>query len=169
MKLRNNRAMKLALILAVLAALAGAASARSMHGTVTHVTDGDTVWLQPDDLSAPAVKLRLQGIDAPEICQPWGPQARAALEARVLRRHVQVDTRATDDYGRRVAKLHLATEDVGAWMVAQGHAWSYRYRRSAGPYAAEEQQARAARRGLFADARAVEPRLFRRQHGACMH
>ena len=38
-------------------------------GVVTHVSDGDTVWVQPLQ-GGEAYKVRLLGIDAPEICQP---------------------------------------------------------------------------------------------------
>lgn len=151
--------------------LAGAGMARAevLQAVVVHVTDGDTVWARPDaaDARARPLKLRLLGIDAPERCQAWGAQATAALTARVLNRHVRLDTRAHDDYGRVLASLSLDGEDIGGWMVRQGHAWSYHYRRSAGPYAAQEDEARRQARGLFADAGAEEPRWFRRRHGAC--
>jgi len=156
-----------ALIWLAAACVCGAANAASFSGVVTYVTDGDTLWVQPDDASLRPVKLRVQGIDAPERCQAWGEEAKVALEAHVLRRHVQVDTRAKDDYQRSLVTLRLAGDDVGAWMVVQGHAWSPRWRRHAGPYAAQERQARAARRGLFADPQAIEPRLFRKRHGPC--
>ena len=104
----------------------------------------------------------------PERCQAWGAQATAALEVRVLHQRVQVQTRAKDDHQRALGNLLLNGEDVNAWMVTQGHAWSYRFRRSGGPYAEPEQQARAARRGLFADPAATEPRWFRRDHGPCL-
>jgi micrococcal nuclease len=143
----------------------GGAQALSGAVTVTHVTDGDTLWVRPE--GGKPVKLRLQGIDAPERCQAWGEQSRAALAARVLHQRVQVRTRAHDDYHRAIGSLTLNDEDIGAWMVREGHAWSYRYRRSPGPYAEQERQARAARRGLFAEAAAMEPRAFRKWHGPC--
>ena len=133
---------------------------------VTHVTDGDTLWVRPL-AGGEAFKLRLQGLDAPEICQNWGRESRAALERRLARRTVTVVVSRHDDYGRALARVRLDGEDVGAWMVRQGHAWSYRWRRSPGPYAAEEAQAASARRGLFADATAQRPRDFRQQHGSC--
>jgi endonuclease YncB( thermonuclease family) len=139
-------------------------SAHALSGVVTRVADGDTLWVRPD--GGRPVKVRLQGIDAPERCQAWGAQAKAALAARVLHKQVTVDTRARDDYQRLIGQLRINGEDIAAWLVQEGHAWSYRHRRSAGPYAREEQQARAARRGLFAAA-AVEPRLFRKRHGPC--
>jgi micrococcal nuclease len=145
--------------------------ANTFEAFVTRVVDGDTVWLQTAADAAgkkpKPLKLRLQGIDAPERCQAWGAQAAAALQARVLHQRVQVQTRARDDYQRTLGNLWLNGEDVSAWMVSQGHAWSYHYRRSSGPYGTQEQQAQAARRGLFSDAAAVEPRWFRRSHGPC--
>lgn len=155
------------LLAAALAALPLAAAAASFTAVVTRVSDGDTLWLRADDPSAKPFKLRLQGIDAPERCQPWGPEAAAALAERVLLRQVQVHTRARDDYQRSLGNIHLGDEDISAWMVAQGHAWSYRYRRHGGPYAAQEDEARARRRGLFADGHAMEPRLFRQMNGPC--
>lgn len=147
------------------ALLLASGGAQALSGVVTRVADGDTLWVRPE--GGKPVKLRLQGIDAPERCQAWGEQARAALAARVLHQHVQVRTRAYDDYKRAIGNLELNGEDIGAWMVREGHAWSYRYRRSPGPYAEQEQQARAARRGLFAEPAAMEPRAFRKSNGPC--
>ncbi len=139
----------------------------AIEGTVVHVTDGDTLWLRPDAAGAKPRKLRLAGIDAPERCQPGGVESRAALAARVLHRRVQALPRAIDDYRRTVATLHLDGEDIGAWMVLQGHAWSHGYRHAPAPYARQEIDARTARRGVFADPQAQEPRQFRKQQGPC--
>jgi micrococcal nuclease len=152
-------------LLLLLAQLPSAvAASNTLQGVVSHVTDGDTIWVRPA-VGAP-VKVRLQGVDAPEICQPFGAQAREALSARVLLRFVQVSTRARDVYQRSIGRVNLQGQDVGAWLVAGGYAWSTRYGRREGPYASEEAQARQARRGLWAGS-AVEPRLFRKRHGAC--
>lgn len=136
------------------------------QGTVTHVTDGDTLWVRPQRGGAPR-SVRVDGVDAPEICQPHGETARSALAAHVLGQQVQVRGRRTDQYGRLLARITLQGQDVGAWMVSQGQAWSYRYRRTVGPYAAQEAQARAQGRGLFAAARPEQPRDFRKRHGSC--
>jgi endonuclease YncB( thermonuclease family) len=155
------------LVVAVVLALSGVA-APAVEGVVTHVSDGDTGWVRPDGRRARPVKVRLIGIDAPERCQAWGAQATAALQRRVLHQHVVVPTRGHDDYGRTLGGLRLADgEDISAWMVAQGHAWNYRSRRHGGPYAALEQRARSARRGLFANTAALPPRRFRQSHGPC--
>lgn len=163
------RAWGCGLVLAVAAAVC-AGPACATGGVVTHVTDGDTLWVRMDGASAGAkpMKLRLQGIDAPERCQAWGPQAHDALAAHVLKRRVDVQTKARDVYHRAVARVTLEGEDVGAWMVTHGHAWSdHPPRRRPGPYVAQEAQARAHRRGLFSLADPMEPKAFRRMHGAC--
>jgi len=145
--------------------IAGCTSpAWAWHGKVTRITDGDSLWVRPAD-GGPPVKLRIDGIDAPEICQVGGQAARKALVARLAGRTVSVQTRRNDDYGRALATVSLDGEDMAAWMVSQGHAWAYRQR--SGAYLALQLQAQSAGRGLFADRNALQPRIFRRQHGSC--
>ncbi|NMM20161.1 MAG: thermonuclease family protein [Rhodoferax sp.] len=139
---------------------------RAFAGKVSYVTDGDTLWVQPDTGGAPR-KLRLDGIDAPEICQPGGEASRAMLLQRALHQRVEVTVRRRDVYGRGLARIRLAGNDLGGQMVSAGQAWSYRWRRDLGPYAAEEAVARQSRRGLFAVSQPELPRDFRKRHGSC--
>lgn len=162
----------LALLAAALVGARAAAVENVLTGSVTRVSDGDTLWLQPDARSGASerrrrIKLRLVGLDAPERCQAHGSEASEALAQRVLGRQVRIVRRATDDHGRALVTLWLGSEDIGAWLVREGHAWSQRYRGDLGPYAAEEAAARRAHRGLFAQERPIEPRRFRRLHGPC--
>ena len=154
------------LLLAGLLTVAGAAGAATFRGEVSHVTDGDSLWVRPANGDAP-LRVRLQGIDAPERCQAFGAQARQALAARVLHQRVTVRTRARDSYDRTLARVSLHSEDLGAWMVREGWAWSARWHGRATAYAAEEQAARRERRGLWAQDQPTAPRDFRRQHGPC--
>jgi len=156
----------LRVLLAMAAVQASAATLQAQSGVVTRVLDGDTLWVSTS-ASQPPLKLRIQGIDAPEICQPGGVQARDALKRQVLGKSVTVTSRAHDDYGRTVGTLHMQGQDMGRWMVAQGYAWGYSNRPKKAPYADEQRQAQSARRGVFSDAAAEEPRLFRKRHGSC--
>ena len=113
-------------------------------GVVDYVADGDTLHVIPAQGGQP-VKVRIHGIDAPEICQSGGASARAVLARRVK--------------GQQ--------EDIGKWMVKQGNAWAYYYRAGSGPYTAYQRQAQAAHRGVFASGDPMAPSLFRRQHGSC--
>lgn len=137
-------------------------------GVVTYVVDGDTVHVRPSNGGA-VHKIRISGMDAPEICQTGGVAARQALQARVLKRSVTVRMQGVDDYGRDLATLYLSQEDVGQWMVQRGHAWSYRYLRDPGPYVQDEAHAKLLGRGLFAEMTQEYPRDFRRRHGSCLH
>lgn len=134
------------------------------QGKVIRVADGDSVWVRPKQGGQP-VSLRIDGIDAPEICQAGGQAARKALAARLMGRTVQVLPRHQDDYGRTLAAVSLDGEDMGGWMVGQGHAWAYR--QGSGAYLALQVQAQTAALGVFADSNALHPRFFRKQHGPC--
>lgn len=144
---------------------ASAAPTQRLEARVLRVVDGDSLWVRP--LGGAPLRLRLHGIDAPEICQTHGSQAREALAARLQQHTVRVNLLAKDSYDRWLARVQDADGDVGAWMVSQGHAWTTRWQRQPGPYAQQEQQARHARRGLFGVARPEEPRAFRLRHGPC--
>jgi micrococcal nuclease len=133
---------------------------------VTHVHDGDSLWVRPLG-GGERQRLRLDGIDAPEICQADGTAARDRLAAMVLQRQVRVEVTGQDRYRRTLARVWLGGDDVQATLVAQGWAWSYRGRDQAGPYDREERLARRQGRGLFADPQAEPPGDFRRRHGPC--
>ena len=115
-------------------------------GRVTRVVDGDTIDVA---LPSDSIRVRLSGADAPEHDQPWGPQATAALRARVLNREVELVPVDQDRYDRMVAHVCVGPEDVGATLITQGDAWAYRRYLEDPSYCAYEGIARAARRGVW--------------------
>jgi endonuclease YncB( thermonuclease family) len=154
------------LLFAIVLIAGGAHAARPFFGVVSHVADGDTLWVQADAGGLPR-KLRIDGIDAPEICQAGGESARAVLVQRALHQRVEVTVRRKDIYGRGLARIRLYGNDLGAQMVREGQAWSFRWHRHPGPYAAEEALARQSRSGLFAASQPEPPRDFRKRNGPC--
>ncbi|MDO9404956.1 MAG: thermonuclease family protein [Polaromonas sp.] len=147
---------------------AASEKSRPFMARVTRIVDGDTVWLQTaGQPRARWFKVRIEGIDAPEICQPGGEASRTALVARIFDKPVTVSLRGQDDYGRFLGRLAVDGSDVGAAMVSAGQAWSHRFRWHAGPYAAQQARAMAQRRGVFSMANAEQPRDFRKRHGPC--
>lgn len=130
------------------------------------ISDGDTLWVEPEAGGAPR-KLRLQGVDAPELCQRGGVAARDALRALVMPRRLKVQVNDVDGYGRGLAQIEVNGQDVAKALVSQGWAWSGRWRHSLGPYAEQEAQARQAQLGVFAQPKPELPRDFRRRHGSC--
>lgn len=138
-------------------------------GTVTFVVDGDTVRVRPVDIGGRAVAVRLYGIDAPEICQSGGLEARDALKRQLTGQRVLVRGQAHDQHRRLLARIEWHGEDPAASLVASGWAWAYQFRTGQGPYAAQQQQAETRHLGLFVAGRPEEPGAFRKRHGACPH
>lgn len=148
-------------------ACAAQASDVVYEARVSRVHDGDTLWVEPVN-GGRHRKLRIDGIDAPEICQAGGLAARDALRQRVMDRVVTVRERSTDRYGRPLVKLSIGQDsDVAEWLVVRGLAWSYRWRQSLGPYADQEAGARNRRLGLFGEPQPELPGDFRKRHGPC--
>jgi len=144
-------------------ALAG----ETWSGWVSWVMDGDTVLLVRAGQSEP-VKLRIDGVDAPESCQSGGMASRDELIRLVLRKQVQVTDLGQDSYGRQVGRLSVEGVDVGAELVRSGMVWAYRFRTGRGPYAALQREAQKNKKGLFSPPEAaMSPTVFRRFHGAC--
>jgi micrococcal nuclease len=169
----NFASLSLSLGLALAASLttpahaASPASSPAFRGTVVQVTDGDSVKVRPLD-GGSLVTVRIVGIDAPEICQAGGPQAREALRERIGQQVVTVSEGRPDANRRRLARVGTDEEpDLGRWLVSQGHPWSWEPRRGGGPYGPQELLARLQGRGLWAEGSAMEPRAFRRSHGPC--
>jgi endonuclease YncB( thermonuclease family) len=152
-------------ILIIAATLLASACTRAedITGRVIYVYDGDTVLLQAGDAE---LRVRLQGIDAPEHDQPFGPAARDHLERLVLNEEVRLETSKQDQYGRLLGKLWVQpadcprcgkTLDANLAMLTVGLAWWYRYYREEqspedqGRYEFAEFEAKAKGAGLWQD------------------
>jgi endonuclease YncB( thermonuclease family) len=114
------------------------------------VIDGDTI-------DVAGTRIRLWGIDAPEakqMCErlgntyACGQEATAHLRALVAAAEVVCEARVKDRYGRTVAICRVGLVDVGAAMVRDG--WALAFVRYSADYAAQEQEARLAGRGMWA-------------------
>lgn len=157
------------LVACSLAQAATAPPSPLLDATVTRIVDGDSLWLELPGASDAALEVRLKDIDAPEICQPWGTEARDALRDMVLNKAVQIRISGHDTYGRTLATLYVdGTLNVNRALVKEGHAWSTRVRYDRGPYVADERMATALRRGFNRAGGAVMPKDFRRTHGPCL-
>jgi endonuclease YncB( thermonuclease family) len=82
------------------------------------VLDGDTMQIGE-------VRVRLWGIDAPELPSPSGRQARAAMRRLVDGRPVRCEPVGRDRYGRTVARCFAGDVDLGAAMIRAGKARPY--------------------------------------------
>jgi len=139
--------MKL-LIFVALALASVAVHSEEMRGHVVAIADGDTLTLLVGGREQ--VKIRLAEIDTPEKRQPYGNKARQALAALAFKKETTVMWSERDRYGRVVGRVFVDGLDVNAEMVRQGHAWVYRQYASDESLFALENEAKAAKRGLWA-------------------
>ncbi|MDP2005588.1 MAG: thermonuclease family protein [Rubrivivax sp.] len=161
---RGSLALALALA-QLLAAAAPRAQPAPLQGVVTQVTDGDTLRFTP--AGQPPIVVRLASIDAPEICQAWGPEARQALIELALNKPATLRPAGRDSFGRTVGVLMVDGMNVAQSLVEGGHAWSLRWRNDTGPMVKQERMAKALNRGLHVGGGAVKPADFRRTNGPC--
>lgn len=137
--------------------------AQSLVGTVSRVSDGDTLHLETP---TGKYKVRFYGIDAPEISQDYGLESKVFVAERILGERVKVDVVSTDRYGRKVGKIYYGygyRNYLNRKVVEAGYAWWYQY------YAKEdrdlqeaEAHARKYKAGLWRSTDPVAPWEYRR-------
>lgn len=129
--------------------------------TCVRVIDGDTVDLA--DAEQKLHRVRIVGMDAPELAQPYGRTAKSALAELILHKEIQVLPEGVDKYNRELAQLRYDTSfgqlDVAETMISNGHAFSW-----GGVHYKAQEYAAAHRLGVWSDARYQErPWLYRRR------
>jgi len=157
--------MRHPLLFALLIALAAPLHAFSFEGRVTRVKDGDSLMIYRPDVRRES-EVRLAGIDAPELAQPWGIQSRSALRRLIAGRTVRVEVTDRDRYNRLVGKLHLGRTYVNARMAYDGNAWAFARYLPDPQIRAGHDAARRAGRGLWSlppDQR-IPPATWRARH-----
>lgn len=134
------------------------AIADKQSGTVTHVVDGDTidVVLKP---GSPSIRVRLLGIDAPEMdgaSESFGVAstryAKARCEGKAVTLRLDELQREHDKYGRLLAYVYLSNNELlNESLVRDGMAFSHRRLRCdlSAQLDAAENEARKAKRGLW--------------------
>jgi len=144
------------------------AHAETLLGRVVAVLDGDTVTIL--DQSKAQHRVRLAQIDAPEIGhgknkpgQPFGNASKQSLSELVFGKDVRAECPESDRYGRLVCTIWVGSMDANLEQVKRGMAWVYRKYAKDPAYFRAEEEARAARRGLWADPNPVPPWEWRRQ------
>lgn len=129
-------------------------------GNVVGVSDGDTIEVMR---SGRAERVRLYGVDSPERRQPFSSRAKQFTSSLVFGKTVRVRIRDTDQLGRIVAEVYLPDgRSLNQELVRAGYAWWFRRYSDDPTLQRLEQEARRARRGLWADNNPVPPWEFRR-------
>jgi micrococcal nuclease len=153
--------ISLGLLLVLLVSCSHGADAE-FTGRVVGVSDGDTITGL--GIGNVQTKIRLHGMDAPELKPNFASRAKQALPQLVFGSKVRVVPQDTDRYGRTVADVYKGEVWINRVLVERGMAWVYlEYSRDPNLLAAEA-SAKAARVGFWREPKSVAPWEWRRSN-----
>jgi len=150
---------------------------RTVTGTVTKVSDGDTIHVTTPERTK--LKVRLYGLDAPETPkinqrtgrinkpgQPYGEESWKVLEGKIMGKQVRLEILDIDRYKRMVGMIYLGDRNINLEMVSEGYAEAYiEYLKP--PYRSDfieaEREAKSAKRGIWAFHEYERPKDFRKR------
>jgi micrococcal nuclease len=150
---------------------------RTVTGTVTKVSDGDTIHVKTPEQTK--LKVRLYGVDAPETPkinqrtgrvnkpgQPYGDESCKALKSKIMGMQVRLDIIDIDKYKRMVGMIWINDRNINLEMVREGYAEAYvEYLKE--PYRSQfmraELEARSAKRGIWSLPDYERPKDFRKR------
>lgn len=143
------------------------AGSKEISGRVIDVMNGDTIIIR--DAQQKEHRIYLYGIDAPELNQPDGKEARAYLDrllfARTYQARVVIEARTKN--GNIIGTVYAAEQnsdqyaDINGMMVMAGYAWASQH--SGKRYRAVEQIARNRKIGLWANPKPLTPWDWRKK------
>jgi len=139
------------------------ADASSLFGKVIEVNSGDVITIT--NLNRP-VRVKLLGVDAPEMNQAFGDVARKHLSDLVFEKSVLVEYAGIAADSSLTGRVLLNDADIGAQMIRDGAAWfDPNNGNRLGPtnrevYEQSEQAARSEKRGLWRDENPIAPWEF---------
>ena len=140
---------------------------------------GNANIIDGDSIKIGSKKIRLFGIDAPEIKQKCkkihfsisfiifqknydcGLNSKRALKKKINNKRIFCRIRSKDRYGRILAICYLEKKDLNMWMVQSGNAIAYK--RYSKRYLTQENEAKKKKIGLWSGT-FLEPEKWRRKY-----
>lgn len=152
---------KTALLIFLLLSFALPAQEADLSGKVVAISDGDALTVL---CNKEKIKVRLYGIDCPEMDQPFGTKARQFTSDLALGKVVTIHVKDIDSNDLTVGEVILPDRKVLNYeLVNAGLAWHYvKDAPKEETLEALEKEARKAKRGLWADPNPIPPWEWRR-------
>ena len=127
---------------------------------VIKVNDGDTITIM---MNGEKQKIRLYGIDTPEINQSFGTEAKQFLSDQILNREVEIEVKDTDRYKRLVAIVYLNNKSMNELLLKEGWAWWHEtYAKKEYKYKELQEEAQRRKRGMWRNKGNIPPWEFRK-------
>jgi len=138
-------------------------NSKSTSGKVIAIIDGDTYDILLDGNKT--VRIRMEGIDAPEKGMPFYRVAKKYLGELCFEKNVRLEIHDTDSRGRKIAFTYLDDgRELSHEMIKAGLAWHFTKYNKDKDLANLEVQARVSKTGLWTDESAMPPWDNRRLH-----
>ncbi len=125
----------------------------AMTAKCVKVVDGDTLIVKCDKRE---MTVDLEGVDAPELGQPWGKEVRTFVADMVRGQVIEVELVETTD-GTGTARITIDGQDLAHLLAARGLAWGT----DDGELEALSENAKSSPCGLWLDSNPVPPWEFR--------
>lgn len=139
----------LSLIVLLLLMILNVSQAGEVTGKVVGVHDGDSLTLLTEE--EVQIKIRLEGIDAPELKQAFGNVAKKTLSDLCFGKTVRVAFEKADRYGRTLGNVYEGENWLNLALVEKGMAWVYLKYSHDPQLLKAEAQARKEKAGLWLD------------------
>lgn len=131
----------------------------ALDGYVVKVSDGDSFTIKSYGKN---VRVRMYGIDAPELKQRYGKEAKKYLEDLILGKKVELKVLYEDKYRRKIARVYYKSKEINLEMLRSGNVWFYEYHaKNEKEYRRAYEEAKREKRGLWKDKNPENPRDFR--------
>ncbi|KAJ4816326.1 Ca(2+)-dependent nuclease family protein [Rhynchospora pubera] len=146
--------------------------ADALHDTITRA--GYRVIKGPmnEEILAKEYRVRLKGIDAPEMGMSYGEEAKQALRELIGGRILKLLVYGIDPYGRLLADVYADGLFIQEIMLKEGHAWHYEHFDPRPQFAEWQAEARITRKGLWASPKPQPPWDYKREERrkkSCTH
>lgn len=136
---------------------------KSNTGKVIGIIDGDTYDILMEGNKK--VRIRMEGIDAPEKGMPFCNKAKEYLSGLCFQKYIRLDIHKTDSNGRHIAFSYLDDgTELSHEMIKAGFAWHFKKYNSDPDLALLEIKARESRIGLWTDDSPMPPWEIRSLH-----
>jgi len=132
----------------------------SFKAKVIGIYSGDSIVVLLSDNTQ--LKVRLEGIDCPELLQEYGDSAKFATVALCFKKTIRIEEKGLDTYGRTLAYVYVDDICINKELLRLGLAWHYANYNDDPELAQLEADARKQKVGLWKQSDPLSPWDFRR-------
>jgi len=130
------------------------------NGKVIKVKDGDTIVVLDENNKQHTI--RIADVDCPEKGQPFGTKAKEFTSKEVFGKHVEIDKKNIDKYGRVVGYVIYDEKNLSFELLKEGYAWHYKYYSKDIEMAKLEEFAKENKKGLWVGKKPINPYKWRK-------